>query len=157
MQDRLFHTACSHPIRSWHDADADRGNGAEAQNGYAAAAPQSAPGAYSQHVPEGSQPEAGSSPEADQSKLGRRADHSRHISWDEAFLETAAGNGMLDSGSVCSRVLPCFINLPDSLDRSSQSACGNIILQQIAQLQGCSLKSSVDYVANHHSFSQAMR
>ena len=104
-------TACSHPIRSRYDADADRGNGAEAQNGHAAAGPQSAPGAYSQHVPEGSQPEAGSSPDADQSKLVRRADHSRHISWDEAFLDTPAGNGILDSGSVCSRVLPSFTNL----------------------------------------------
>ncbi|DBA82653.1 TPA: hypothetical protein ACH3X1_006898 [Trebouxia sp. C0004] len=82
------------PVSEVQWADADRGNAAEAQSGYAAAAPQSAPGAYSQHVPEGSQPEAGSSPEADQSKLARRADHSRHISWDEAFLETAAGNGL---------------------------------------------------------------
>lgn len=97
--------------RSHHDADADRGNGAEAQNGHVAAALQSASGVHSQHVAEGGQPEAGSSPEADQSKLGRRADHSRHISWDEAFLETPAGNGILDSGSVCSRVLPCITNL----------------------------------------------
>ncbi|KAA6425209.1 MAG: ubiquitin carboxyl-terminal hydrolase 2-like [Trebouxia sp. A1-2] len=77
---------------------ADRDNEAEAQNDYAAAASQSVPGANSPRVPEGSQRETGSSPEADQSKLARRADHSRHISWDEAFLETPAGNGILDSG-----------------------------------------------------------
>lgn len=109
MQDRLFHTACSHLRRSRHAADRD--NEAEAQNDYAAAASQSVPGANSPRVPEGSQRETGSSPEADQSKLARRADHSRHISWDEAFLETPAGNGILDSGSICSRVLPSFTNL----------------------------------------------
>jgi len=122
VQDRSLQTACSHATRSWHDADADRGNGAQAQNGHAAAASQSAPGAYSQHVPEGSQPEAGSSPEADQSKLGRRADHSRHISWDDAFLETPVGNGILDSGSVCSRVLLCITNLLGLIGQ--QQSCG---------------------------------
>lgn len=95
----MFSAAGPQPERPVSEVQwTDRGNGAEAQNGHAAAAPPSAPGAYSQHVPEGSQPEAGSSPEADQSKLAKRADHSRHISWDEAFLETPAGNGILDSG-----------------------------------------------------------
>jgi hypothetical protein len=144
---QVISPACSHPIRSQYDADTDRGNGAEAQNGYAAAAPQSAPGVYSQHVPEGIQPEAGSSPEADQSKLARRADHSRHISWDAAFLETAAGNGMLDSGSG-PQGFCLFHQSADPLDRSSQLACGNIVLRQIAQQQCCLLKLSVEYVAS---------
>ncbi len=153
---QVISPACSHPIRSQYDADTDRGNGAEAQNGYAAAAPQSAPGVYSQHVPEGIQPEAGSSPEADQSKLARRADHSRHISWDAAFLETAAGNGMLDSGSG-PQGFCLFHQSADPLDRSSQLACGNIVSRQIAQQQCCLLKLSVEYVASNHNFSQAMR
>ena len=92
-------SVCSIAKRVFVAADSDVANGAAAHNGYASSASQSNAAAFGQngsHI----QPEAGSSPDADHTKLDRQASHSRRVSWDDTLLETAAGGGILDSGTT---------------------------------------------------------
>lgn len=81
------------PVSEVQWADSDIGNAAAYNSALS-----SSPVANPPFVSDGVAAEAGSSPGSDHSKLGRHADHSRRVSWDDTVLGTAGGGGAIEPG-----------------------------------------------------------
>ena len=97
-------------MRVFVNADSDIAHGSAAHNGHASAAPQPN-AAAGQNGSYNIQPEAGSSPDADHGRPDRQAFHSRRVSWDDTLLETAAGGGSLDTGTLSCMFWYCRQNM----------------------------------------------